>query len=148
MWETLDVAFVPKFISKENRQFVSESLAKSFKHMKINDKIPKIDIGVLLGAMILRNFDDEEKINELMEEIDMKQIGDEIKIIARDEFKEELSKIEKEKLDLQLENEEIKNENKEIKNENGKFKKGIKELSEMEDLTPEAKKIINSLTIF
>jgi hypothetical protein len=101
--ESLDIAFVPKFISKENGRFVTESLAKLFKFAKISTEILKRDIGVLLGAMILKHFDGEEKINELMEEINMKQIENEIKIIARDEFKDELEKVEREKLELQLE---------------------------------------------
>lgn len=131
--ETLDIVFIPKFISKENGQYVTESLVKTFKNVKINEEILKIDIGVLLGAMILKHFDDEEKINELMEEINMKQIGDEIKITTREEYKEELEKIEKEKFELQMENEKIKN--------------GIKELNKIKGLNPEAKKIIKSLII-
>ncbi|WP_405274425.1 hypothetical protein, partial [Methanobrevibacter sp.] len=87
--ESLDIAFIPKFISKENGQYVTESLAKAFKSVKLNKKILKRDIGVLLGAMILKHFEDEEKINELMEDINMKQIENEIKIIAREEYKEE-----------------------------------------------------------
>ena len=143
----MDIAFIPKFISKENGQFVTESLAKAFKNAKLNEEILKRDIGVLLGAMILKHFDDVEKINELMEEIGMEQIENEIKIIAREEYKEEFKKIEKEKLELQLENAKVKNENGELKNENGKYKKGIKQLNEIKDLTPEARKIINSLII-
>ena len=64
---------------------------------------------------------------------------DAIRIIAREEFKEELEEIEKE-------NNELKLENGTLKNENGEYKKGIEKLKEMEDLnTPEAKNIINSL---
>lgn len=136
--ETLDIAFVPKFISKENGKFITESLSKAFKHAKIHETIVKRDIGVLLGAMILKHFDEAKKINELMEEIGMKQIENEIKIIAREEFKEELEEIEKE-------NNKLKLENGTLKNENGEYKKGIKQLKEMEDLSPEAKNIINSL---
>lgn len=88
--------------------------------------------------MILKHFDEAKKINELMEEIGMKQIENEIKIIAREEFKEELEEIEKE-------NNKLKLENGTLKNENGEYKKGIKQLKEMEDLSPEAKNIINSL---
>lgn len=145
--DSLDIAFIPKFISKENGQFVTESLAKAFKNAKLNEEILKRDIGVLLGAMILKHFDDVEKINELMEEIGMEQIENEIKIIALEEYKEEFKKIEKEKLKLQLENAKVKNENGELKNENGKYKKGIKQLNEIKDITPEAQKIINSLII-
>ena len=151
--ESLDIAFIPKFISKENGQYVTESLAKAFKSVKLNKKILKRDIGVLLGAMILKHFEDEEKINELMEDINMKQIENEIKIIAREEYKEEFDKIEKEKLELKNENKELINKNGELETKNGEletkngeYKRRIKQLKEMKDLnTPEAKKIINSL---
>jgi hypothetical protein len=66
-----------------------------------------------------------------MEDIGMAQVEDEIRIIAREEYKEEYNKIEKEKLSLQKENREMK--------------KGIKKLSEMDDLSPKAKNIVNSL---
>ena len=71
---------------------------------------------------------------------------DAIRIIAREEFKDELEEIEKENSKLKLENGTLKNENSTLKNENGEYKKGIEKLKEMEDLnTPEAKNIINSL---
>lgn len=99
----------------------------------------KRDIGVLLGAMILKHFDDGEKINELMEEIGMKQIENELKIIAREEYKEELGEMEEKNQKLELENGNLKNKN-------GKYQKGIEQLKAMKDLnTPEAQKIINSL---
>ncbi len=138
--ETLDIAFVAKFISKEYGQFITESLAKSFRYAKLNEEIPKRDIGVLLGAMILKHFDDNKKIDELMEVIDMKQINEEIRIITREEFADEFEKIEKEKR-------EMKNENIEIKNENIKLKEGIKQVAEKKNLDPESKKILNSLII-
>lgn len=152
--ETLDIAFVAKFISKEYGQFITESLAKSFRYAKLNEEIPKRDIGVLLGAMILKHFDDEEKIDELMEVINMKQINNEIKIIAREEFADEFEKIEKEKRDIRNENEEIKSENEEIKKEKEvmkkeitKLKEGIKQVTEKKNLDPESKKLLNSLII-
>ena len=159
--ETLDIAFVAKFISKEYGQFITESLAKSFRYAKLNEEIPKRDIGVLLGAMILKHFDDNKKIDELMEVIDMKQINEEIRIITREEFADEFEKIEKEKREMKNENieiknenkeiknenKEIKNENKEIKNENIKLKEGIKQVAEKKNLDPESKKILNSLII-
>ena len=131
--ETLDIAFVAKFISKEYGQFITESLAKSFRYAKLNEEIPKRDIGVLLGAMILKHFDDNKKIDELMEVIDMKQINEDIRIITREEFADEFEKIEKEK--------------REIKNENIKLKEGIKQVAEKKNLDPESKKILNSLII-
>jgi len=160
--ESLDIAFVAKFISKEYGQFITESLAKSFKYAKISDEIPKRDIGVLLGAMILKHFDDDEKINELMEDIDMKQINDEIRIIAREEYADKLEKIEKENIQLKNKQKEIENKNKqmetkqkEIENKNKQMETKqkeieikIKKLSEMKDLNSQkARKILNSLIV-
>lgn len=153
--ETLDIVFVPKFISKENGKNITETLAKVFKYAIITEKMLKMNIGVLLGAMILKHFDDDEKINELMEEIGMKQIDDEIKIIAREEFKEDYEKIEKEKQKLEIENinvkkeyDEVKKENKAVKKENDKLKEGIERLKEIPDLnSQEAKKIISTLSL-
>ena len=167
--EALDVAFVPKYISKEHGPFITESLAKAFKHAIIDDRILKRDIGVLLGAMILKHIDDDEKENELMEEIGMKQIENEIRIIAREEFKEELQQVEKEKMELELEYSkvkkekgelkkendkvkkekgELKKENDKVKKEKGELKKGINRLKEINDLnSKEARKIINTLSL-
>ena len=37
--ESLDIAFIPKFISKEKGPFITESLAKAFKNAKINEDV-------------------------------------------------------------------------------------------------------------
>ena len=129
--EALDIVFIPKFISKEDAPFITESLAKIFKEAIISDKELKRDVIVLLGAMILKNIENEIKQDELLEDIGMTQIEEEIKILAREEYGEELSKIEKEKDKLQQEYNEMK--------------KGIEKLSKRDDLNPEVKKIINSL---
>ena len=166
--EALDIAFIPKFISKENASFVTESLSKAFKSAIINDEKLKLDVGVLLGAMILKHIDGEKQI-ELLEEIGMEQFENRIKIIAREEYAEELQKVEQENIDLKNENLNIKNENQNIKNENlniknkynniktennnlktennnikTEFKKRMIELEKIPNLSPKAKKIINT----
>ena len=145
--EALDIAFIPKFISKDKAPFVTEYLAKTFKDAIITDNELKRDVGVILGAMILKNIKSDEKQNELMEDIGMKQIEEEIRILARDEYKEDYRKLEKEKYELQQENNAIKKEYDAIKKENNSIKKGILKLSKIDDLDPDAKKIINSLLI-
>ncbi|WP_407410455.1 hypothetical protein [Methanobrevibacter sp.] len=123
-------------------------MAKSFKYAKINDELPKRDIGVLLGAMILKHFDDAEKINELMEDIDMKQINDEIRIIAREEYADKLEKIEKENIQLKNKQKEIENKNKQMETKQKEIEIKIKKLSEMKDLNSQkARKILNSLIV-
>lgn len=151
--EALDIAFIPKFISRKNAPFVTESLSKTFKDAKINDKVLRRDVGVLLGAMIVKNVDGTKQ-TELMEVIDMKQIDNKIKKLAEDEFGDKIRKAERKNLKLQQENTNIKQENTSIKQEQIKlqqelqeFKEGIGKLNKIPDLNPEAKKIINSLIV-
>lgn len=67
-----------------------------------------------------------------MEDIRMRQVEEEIKILARDEYGEELKAIEE--------------ENQQLKQENTKYKNKIEELRKIENLdSAKAKKIINSL---
>lgn len=119
--ESLDIAFVSKFIYKEYGQYVTQSLAKLFKFAKIADKKLKRDVCVILGAQIVKHFENSEKTIELMEEIGMKQIEDEIRIIAREEYKEDYQKIEAEKQKLEQENTKTR---KELE----KYQKGIQQL--------------------
>lgn len=139
--EALDIAFIPKFISKKDAVFITETLAKTLKYAIIKDDELKRDVTSILGAMISKNIEDEHKINELMEEIGMKQVEDEIKILARDEFGDELKAVEEKNLKLQRENSAVKKEN-------DAYKNGLEELNEMNDLnSPKAKKIINKLLL-
>ncbi len=67
-----------------------------------------------------------------MEDIRMRQVEEEIKILARDEYGEELKAIEE--------------ENQQLKQENTKYKNKIEELRKIENLdSAKAKEIINSL---
>ena len=95
--------------------------------------------------ILIKHDDRISKQNKLMEEIGMEKIENEIKILARDEYGEELRKIERENLQLQQENTKVKQENQEYKQENKQYKQGIEKLNEIPNLNPEAKKIINSL---
>ncbi|MBE6495198.1 MAG: hypothetical protein E7Z78_02025 [Methanobrevibacter thaueri] len=128
--EILDIAFVPKYISKKDAPFMTENLARRFKDAKIEDKRLRIDVGSILGAMIKRNVEDETKQNKLMEMIGMNQIKNDIRAVFKDEFME----IEEENLKLKLERDNLKNK--------------LQELNSMDDLnTPQAKELINSLIL-
>ena len=146
--EALDIAFVPKFISKDDGPPITESLAKVLKYAKINDKVLKRDVTVILGAMIRKHIQNTEKVNELMEEINRKQTEDEIRIIAREEFADELFEMEQEKQKVEKENMELKKGNMELKKGNMELKKGIGELKQMSDLnSKKARQIINTLSL-
>ena len=139
--EALDMAFVSKFISKKHASDVIESLTEVFNHAKIEDKLLKTDIGVILGGMILKHFTGAEKQNKLLWRINMRHIEKEIDKLVYDEYGEILNKKDEE---IEAKDEEISKLNK----SNNEYKEKIKQLNEMADLnSPEAKKIINSLLL-
>ena len=75
-----------------------------------------------------------------------------LRIIAKEEYAEELEKIEKETKKLKKETKELKKETKELKKENKELKKErekiistLKFVRKHHNLPPDAKKIIDSL---
>ena len=165
--EALDIAFVPKFISKEDAPFVTESLSKAFKDAIIDDEVLKRDVGVLLGAMIIKNIE-EEKQEELMEDIGMEQIDNKIKKIVEWEYGDKIRKKERENLRLQqkynkseeekqeiqqkynkLEEENLKKDEENLKKdkENNRLKEVLAKIKETHDLDPDTNKIINALLV-
>lgn len=134
--EILDIAFVPKFISKEDAPFVTESLCLRFKEVEIDDKLLRIDVGCILGAMVLKNIDSETKHIKLLERIGMRQINNDIKILVQDEFGDELREVEEENFKLKQKMNQQKQE----------MKSTIEKLNKMEDLnTPQARELLNTI---
>lgn len=132
--EAMDIAFVSKFISKEYAPQVVETMSKLFNDAIINDRLLKIDVGVILGGMILKNILDEDKQNKLLGMINMKHIKSEIEKIVYDEFGDELD----------AKDDEIDKLNK----SNSQFRDKAKKLKELDDLnTPQAKKILESMLL-
>ena len=121
--EAMDIAFVSKFISKEYAPQVVETMAKMFNDAIINDRLLKIDVGVILDGMI-----------------NMRHIKSEIEKIVYDEFGDELDA--KDKI-IETKDQELAK----LINHNREYKKGLEKLKEIEGLNPEAKKIINSLML-
>ena len=135
--EALDMAFVPKFISKKRAPFITESLSIAYKDAIINDEELKRDVGVILGAMILKNVDDDRQ-NRFLEVIDMKQIDKKISQLVEDEYGDNLRKVKQE--NLQLEQKYNKSEE-----EKRKMKEGLEKITKKHDLSPELLKDINLL---
>ena len=102
--EALDIAFIPKFISKEYAQYVTDSLSIAFNNAIIEDRKLKMDVGVILGGMILKHFKNGDKQDKLLERINMKQIKKDLQRLVHDEYGDELDAIEREmeKKDKQL----------------------------------------------
>ncbi len=158
--EALDMAFVPKFISKKYAPEVTETLIKIFNDAKIEDELLKLDIGAILTGMVLKHFKSNEKQSRLIGMINMRHFESEIQKLVYDEYGEELDKkdetIEKQSKELKNKSKELKNKSKELKNKSKQinklnknekeYKKKLKQLNELDDLnSPEAKKIISTL---
>lgn len=139
--EALDIGFLSKFISKEHASEIVEALTTIFCEAIIEDKLLKMDVGVILGGMILKHISDIEKQNKLLRRINMRHIEKEIDKLVYDEYGEELDKKDKE---IEEKNKEIDKLNK----SNAEYKTKIEQLNQLEDLnTPKAKKILQQLML-
>lgn len=145
--EALDIAFISKFISKEHAPSVIESLAEVFKKAIIEDKLLKMDVGVILGGMILKHITSNTKQNKLLELIGMRHIENEIDKLVYDEYGDILDEKDKEieKMDNELKTKDKKID--ELNQTNEEYKNKLKELNKTTNLPPEAKKIINSMLL-
>ncbi len=136
-----------KFISSKYAPEIIESLAISFKNILIEDKALKLDIGAILGGMILKRITNTEKQNQLLRRINMRHIEKEIDKLVYDEYGDILDKKDK-KIETQAnEITKLKNTTQEYKNTNQKYKNQLQQLNELKNLTPEAKKIINAMLL-
>jgi predicted RNase H-like nuclease (RuvC/YqgF family) len=166
--EALDMAFVNKFISKKHAPKIVESLAKMYDDAIIDDKSLKIDVGIILGGMILKHIENVKKQKRLLEMINMIQIQSDWEKLIYDEYGDELTKkdeeLEAQSKKLNQQAQEIKNKNDELKSKddviksqgdeinkllksNNEYKKKIKELGDLDDLDPKVKEVINYLMI-
>lgn len=174
--EAMDIAFIAKFISKEYSAVILESLAHAFKNAIIDDKLLRIDVGVILGGMIIKHIKNLNKQNRLLGVIDMRHIEREIDKIVYDEYGDQLdakdkmiesqaneiesqaneiasqaNEIESQAQELETQSRMIKSKDEEINklvDKNNQFKSKIDQLKEIGDFNaPEAKKIIQSLML-
>ena len=146
--ETLDIAFVSKFISKKHILQVIETLIKVFNNAIIDDKVLKMDVGVILGAMILKHVNNIKKQNKLLRDLNMGQFESELHELVYDEFGDVLDKKDEE---IEAKDKELGQKDKEIEElskSNMEYKAKIKQLLKLEDLnSKKKKKILNSLIV-
>ena len=142
--EAMDMSFIAKFINNEYKEYVVESIVSAFKDAIIENAKLKMDVGVVIHAIMTETFSSEIKQKELGEMIGMPKYETEIKKIVYEEYGEELNK--KDKI-IKEKDDEIDKLVEENNNRNKEFKKGLKKLVQMDDLNPEAKKIISTLMI-
>jgi len=174
--EALDIAFTSKFISKKDAPYVVEKLCEVFKDAKIEDKVLKLDVKVILSGMILKHIESEKKQYRLMEMIGMRKIKNELDELVYEEYGDKLDEKDqeienKEKTiitqaktiktknnELKTKNNELKNKDNEIKSKdeqinnlnqtNHNYRKLIEKLNKFDDLnTSEARKILDSLML-
>jgi hypothetical protein len=167
--EALDIAFISKFISKEQAPYVVEILAKTFKNAIIPDNTLKVDVGIILAAMISKHTENETKRERLLGEIEMPKFETEIQKIVYNEFGEELDakdkqiekqaeeiesqhkEIETKDREIQTKDKEIQTKDKEIEELNKSkdaYKDKLNELKEIKDKnSPKAQKIIQSMLL-
>ena len=154
--ESLQIAFIPKYISKKYAENVTRSLAKLFDNAKIPDKELKRDIAVILAIMVLTNIADETEQIKLMEEMNMDVYRDDMQEIVYSVYGEELGKkdqeIQKMAQDITEKDKSLAEKDKNIAEkdkqiiemENG-WNKKIEEINAREDIPADTKKIINSI---
>jgi len=147
--EALDIAFVSKFISSKYAPEIIESLARLFKNVLIEDTALKLDIGAILGGMILKRITNTEKQNQLLMRINMRHIEKEIEKLVYDEYGDMLKRAIDEK-DKQIDKKDKQLDEKDkqitkLNNKDQEYKNRLQQLNELKNLTPEAKKIINSM---
>ncbi len=153
--ESLDMAFVCKFILKKHAPAVIESIAKIYKHALIEDEILRVDVGVIIGGMIKKHVKNPYKQKELLEAIDMEHIKSEMEKLLYDEFGDQLTakdeEINAKDKQLNAKDKQLKTKDQEIdklNKSNNEYKKKLKQLQKIADWnTPEAKQIINSMML-
>ena len=147
--EALDMAFISKFIPKNEAEDMVKSLADLFSRAKIEDKKLEIDVAAILGAMILKNVEDVDEQKRLMEMINMMEYESEMQKIVYEEFGDELKTMKKE---LQTSKETIKSKDENIKNlqdSNRKLRSALKQLlNEDDSSTIDKTKIQKAITNF
>ncbi len=106
-----------------------------------------MDVGVILGGMILKHITSKTKQNKLLELIGMRHIENEIDKLVYDEYGDILDEKDKEieKMDNELKTKDKKID--ELNQTNEEYKNKLKELNKTTNLPPEAKKIINSMLL-
>ena len=145
--ESLDIAFIAKFIAKEHAKEVTESLARIFNDAIIPDMKLRIDVAIIFGGMILRHFPDRKTQDRLLEMIHMREYENEMEKIIYEEFGDTLSERDRkiEEMARQIKNKD--DEIDKVKKTNQQYKNKIRQLQQLKGLTSEAEQIINSLML-
>ncbi|WP_458404128.1 hypothetical protein [Methanobrevibacter sp.] len=109
-------------------------------------------------TMILTHIPDETKQNELLEAMEMEVYRDDIEELVYSIYGDELTKkdnqikemdkalIKKENT-IQQQGNQLKQKDQELKEIKKDYSDGLQELNKMDNLPPEAKKIINSMLL-
>ena len=164
--EALDIVHIPKYIDKKFKVEILDGITQRYEKIIIEDRLLRMDVFLLLKAMIEKHVSDEKLKNEFIGRIDMEKVEDEMYEIAREicedeinELKEEKQKVEEERKNFELQVEEERKNFEKVEKERKNFELQVEEerkadrnkidkLLSLKDLnTPEAKKILSSLMV-
>lgn len=142
--EALDIAFIPRFISKKDGKFICETFAKLFKDANIPDHELKRDVAVILMTMILTHVPDEKEQNELLEVMEMDVYKDDMEELVYSVYQDELTKKDQE---IKQKDNTIQQKDKEIKEIKKDYDNELQKLNKVNNLPQEARKIINTMLL-
>ncbi len=122
--ETLDMAFLPLFAAKENSQEITETMCGLIKEYKHIEYELKREISFILQIMVFKYFENPNKREELLGEINMKQYDSDLEMIAYEIYGE----------DMEEQKEIIKQQTNDLKKRNNLLKE-IKEKNNLDEET-------------
>ena len=129
--ETLDIGLLPLFAPKENSQEITEKMCELIRKNKHIDYELKREISFILQIMVFKYFEDSEKREELLEEINMKQYDSDLEMIAYEIYGEDM---EEQKEIIKQQNTDLKQKENTIKQQNELLKE-IKEKNNLDEET-------------
>ena len=129
--ESLDIAFISKYIPKNEAEDMIKSSVYIFNNAIIENIRLKLEVRAVLGAMIHKNIKDPKEHNKLMEEINMGEIGTTIDELIEEETEEIRKELENNEKKMESMSKKLENNEKEMKSMSKKLENNEKEMKSM-----------------
>ena len=150
--ETLDIAFLPLFATKENAPEITEKMCELIRKDRHIEYELKREISFILQIMIFKHFEDTEKRKKLLGEINMKQYDSDLEMIAYEIYGEDLEEkdeiIKQQGNDLKQKDNMIKQQGNDLKQKDQTINEHIdlfKEILEKNNLDKKTSEKINKI---
>ena len=150
--ETLDIAFLPLFTPKENSKEITEKMCELIRKYEHIDYELKREISFILQIMVFKYFEDSEKREELLGEINMKQYDSDLEMIAYEIYGEDIEEqkeiIKQQSADLKQKDNDLKQKDNDLKQKDNTIKqqnKLLKEIKEKNNLDKETSAKIDAI---